>query len=134
MSFDFRFEPPTINELEDMGTSECPYNYECKNCEYDCEMEEETMNQIREIIRKYLNVEIVGYTQDPKNHIITFELYDFLDKPGNFEHDIKNAVKEIKALYPESIVEPKFYNEKDWNGEEMEETYNCILGIIGGEL
>lgn len=45
MSFDYRFELPTTTELEDMGQSECPFNHACMNCEYDCELEEETMNE-----------------------------------------------------------------------------------------
>lgn len=96
--------------------------------------DDDMINQAREIIRKYLNIEIIGYTSDPKNNIITFDLYDFLDKPGNFESDIKSAANEIKKLLPNHTVETKFYNDSYWNGEEMEDTYNCILGIIGGDL
>ena len=135
MSFDYRFEPPTTNELEEMGFSECPFEYKCDECEYDCEQEEKNMmNQIEEIIAKYLNIQIIGCTEDPEHQTITFDLYDYLDKPGNFESDVKDAVTEIKAACPQSIVEPKFYNDAYWNGEEMEDTYNCVLGIIGGEL
>lgn len=37
MSFDYRFEPPTTAELEEMGSYfECPYNHQCDGCEYDC--------------------------------------------------------------------------------------------------
>lgn len=92
------------------------------------------ISQVRDIVRKYLNIEIIGYTEDPKHNMITLDLYDFLDKPGNFESDIKDAINEIKTLLPNHTVEAKFYNDNYWNGEEMEDTYNCILGIIGGEL
>ena len=37
MSFDFRFEPPTLQELEDMAKSSCIFNHNCNGCEYDCE-------------------------------------------------------------------------------------------------
>ncbi len=37
MSFDYRFEPPYLDELESMAYFECPYNHECDGCEYDCE-------------------------------------------------------------------------------------------------
>ena len=37
MSFDYRFEPPTLQELDDMAYFECPYDpKDCENCEYDC--------------------------------------------------------------------------------------------------
>ena len=43
MSRDFRFEPPTIQELEDMATAyifdDC--DHDCDNCEWDCDLEEE---------------------------------------------------------------------------------------------
>lgn len=35
MSFDFRFEPPSPAELEEMNKSECPYTEKCN--EWDCE-------------------------------------------------------------------------------------------------
>ena len=42
MSFDYRFEPPTTAELEEMGAYfECPYDFKCETCEYDCDLEAE---------------------------------------------------------------------------------------------
>ena len=42
MSFNYRFEPPTTAELEEMGAFfECPYNHECGTCEYDCDLEDD---------------------------------------------------------------------------------------------
>jgi hypothetical protein len=35
MSFNYRFEPPTIFDDDDLYF-ECPYNHECDGCEYDC--------------------------------------------------------------------------------------------------
>ena len=41
MSFDYRFEPPTMRELEDMAYSECPFDpKDCENCFWDCSDEE----------------------------------------------------------------------------------------------
>ena len=90
------------------------------------------MNQIKDIISKFLNIEIIGVEcLAPK--VIAFDLYDFLDKPGNFEHDVKLAKKEIEKTFPNRKVELKFYNDSYWNGEEMAETYNCMLGVIREE-
>ena len=38
MSFNYRFEPPTLSELED-GVTLCPYDFQCKDCEWDCDLE-----------------------------------------------------------------------------------------------
>jgi len=35
MSFDYRFEPPTIWDDADQYF-ECPYDHQCDGCEYDC--------------------------------------------------------------------------------------------------
>lgn len=40
MSFDFRFEPPTGDELDEMGYSSCPFDFKCRDCEYDCSPED----------------------------------------------------------------------------------------------
>lgn len=90
------------------------------------------MNQIETIINKFLNIQIISI-DCPARNITTFDLYDYLDKPGNFEHDVKIAANEIKKAYPTCNVELKFYNDSYWDGEEMTETYNCILGIIKEE-
>lgn len=47
MSFDYRFEVPSVDELEEMGRSECPYTEKCNkwDCE-DCKYEgSENMNE-----------------------------------------------------------------------------------------
>ena len=41
MSRDFRFEPPSMSELEEMAHFELDCNHECDNCEWDCDLEEE---------------------------------------------------------------------------------------------
>ncbi len=42
MSFDYRFEPPTLYELEEMAFCECPYDpKDCENCEWDCDERED---------------------------------------------------------------------------------------------
>lgn len=40
MSREYRFEPPTLQELESWSEWTCPYNYHCDNCEFDCEVEQ----------------------------------------------------------------------------------------------
>lgn len=37
MSFDFRFEPPSITELEEMAQFETDCDHECDKCFWDCE-------------------------------------------------------------------------------------------------
>ena len=41
MSRDYRFEPPSRRELEDMAHYELDCDYDCDNCEYDCDLEED---------------------------------------------------------------------------------------------
>ena len=40
MSYDYRFEPPSAAELEEMGTFRCPFHFKCKECCFDCEFDE----------------------------------------------------------------------------------------------
>lgn len=40
MSFDFRFEPPSNDELDDMSYTSCPFDFKCATCEYHCTPEE----------------------------------------------------------------------------------------------
>ena len=37
MSYNYRFEPPSLDELESMAYFKCPYNHQCDGCEYDCQ-------------------------------------------------------------------------------------------------
>ena len=41
MSFNYRFEPPTAYELEEMVYCECPYEHkQCETCWFDCDEDE----------------------------------------------------------------------------------------------
>ena len=37
MSYDYRFEPPTISELEELAYFENDCDHDCENCFWDCE-------------------------------------------------------------------------------------------------
>lgn len=36
MSFNARFEPPTLNELDELAYFEIDCDHECDHCEWDC--------------------------------------------------------------------------------------------------
>ena len=62
---------------------------------------------------------------------ICFELYDFLDKPGNFENDIECIIHEIQPVVPtEFTISQEYDNSEYWDGEKMAEgNLYCFLRI-----
>lgn len=37
MSFNYRFEPPTLNELDELSQFDQDCDHECETCFWDCE-------------------------------------------------------------------------------------------------
>lgn len=87
--------------------------------------------KVESIIKKYKNVEMIGVSHDMTYKDITFELYDFLDKPGNFESDIECIIYEIQPVIPtEFTVSQELFSDEYWDGEKMAESnLSCFLKI-----
>ena len=97
---------------------------------YTIKLGDDTMiTKIENEINKYKDVEIIGVTEDDTT--IKFELYDYLDKPGNFEEDIECILHSIQPLIPTSYtVSHKYCNDEYWDGEEMTESnLSCTITI-----
>lgn len=81
-------------------------------------------DKIKKIIEKYRNIEIISETIDKNNkgHVdFVYELYDFLDKPGNFTNDINDIIEEvIYSLFMFKFdIKKDFIQDEYWNGVEM---------------
>lgn len=87
------------------------------------------INKIADIIRKYKNVELITVPEDSEE--MEFELYDFLDKPGNFESDIECILFEIQPVVPVTYTISHKYNGGEyWDGEEMvESNLSCTITV-----
>lgn len=120
---------------EDCKTVECLiYNeYEKLTGEVKTIIEnkgDDTMiDKVANIIRKYKNVELITVPECSEE--MEFELYDFLDKPGNFENDIECIIHEIQPVIPTTYtVSHKYCNDEYWDGEEMvESNLSCTITI-----
>ena len=92
------------------------------------------ISKIENIIRKYKNIEVINVPEYSND--MEFELYDYLDKPGNFENDIECVIHEIQPVIPTSYtVSHEYHGGEYWDGEDMvESNLNCTLKIkyVGG--
>lgn len=87
--------------------------------------------KVEEIIKKYKNVEMIGLSHNMTYKDICFELYDFLDKPGNFEVDIECIIHEIQPVVPtEFTISQELFSDEYWDGEKMTDSnLSCFLKI-----
>lgn len=88
------------------------------------------INKVENEINKYKNVEIISITED--DITIEFTLYDYLDKPGNFEEDIECILHSIQPLVPTNYTISHEYcdDEQFWDGEEMvDSNLMCTIKI-----
>lgn len=87
------------------------------------------ISKVADIIKKYKDVELI--TVPEYSNKMEFELYDFLDKPGNFEEDIECILFEIQPVIPTTYtVSHKYCNDEYWNGEEMvESNLSCTITV-----
>lgn len=91
----------------------------------------EMIKKVKEIIRKYLNVEIIDSVHNLTFTDFELNLYDHLDKPGNFENDIECIIHEIQPVVPTSFtISHEYYSDHYWDGENMvESNLSCTLRI-----
>lgn len=87
------------------------------------------IEQIITIIRTYRDVELIDTPKPSK--VMEFNLYDFLDKPANFEDDVECIIHEIQPVIPTTYtVSHKYCNDEYWNGEEMvESNLSCTITV-----
>ncbi len=89
------------------------------------------INKVEVEIKKYLNVELIDICYNDTLRDISFELHDFLDKPGNFEEDIECILHVIQPVIPTDFtVSHRYYNDQYWDGEQMTDcNLSCELNI-----
>lgn len=93
MSFNYRFEPPTVAELEDMMYCECPYDTYCEG-EFDCEpcKYDKGDDNMNEYVRKALFVDVTIQNE--------FGPLDWIDQTLDQEGDIYTGKYHISFMGP----------------------------------
>lgn len=91
---------------------------------------EQIIKNIEQIIDKYLNVNRIGTEYDEEKEEVKIDLYDYLDKPGNFEEHVENILYEIDTtISTKYTFSHKYYYDTYWDGDNDVKSYNCEIKI-----